>query len=405
MRASALWSILLAALWAPGCSKDAHPAPAATAATGAQAERGVVLDAAARKQAGIVIELVRVRSLPQVLRASGRVALNENQTWRVGAVTEGRIVHVYANAGDAVKQGEVLARMHSHMIHEGRADYRRSIAELSRLKAMEIYATRARDRARRLYDLKAASLAQVEQAEAEYRNAQTAVSNANIEVERTRRHLVEFLQIPADAPEHAPGEEHDGEQDLIPIRSPAGGVLITRNVTLGTVVQPSTDLFVISDLANLWTIAAVNEEHLAKLRVGAPVKVYVQAYPDRPFAGRIGKIGEELEPTTRTVKVRVDLPNPGGKLKPEMYATSEIALGGSEPAIFIPQEAPQEVSGETVVFVWTEPDRFEVRPVQPGRVMNGEREIVAGLRSGDQIVTQGSFVLKSQLLKSTAGQE
>ncbi|MCL5743223.1 MAG: hypothetical protein M1541_04725, partial [Acidobacteria bacterium] len=89
MRASALWSILLAALWAPGCSKDAHPAPAATAATGAQAEREVVLDAAARKQAGIVIELVRVRSLPQVLRASGRVALNENQTWRVGAVTEG----------------------------------------------------------------------------------------------------------------------------------------------------------------------------------------------------------------------------------------------------------------------------------------------------------------------------
>ncbi len=399
---------MILAIVAAGCSRQAPPAPERAAAGPQQpapAQREVVLAAAAQKQAGVVTEPARVRSIPQVLRANGRVALNDNQTWRVGAVTEGRIVYVYANPGDRVEQGQVLARMHSHMIHEGRADYRRAVAEFSRLRNVEAYSLRARDRAQRLLALKAASQEQADLAETEYRNAQTATANAQVEVDRTRRHLVEFLQIQPDVPEHDPATEHQDEQDLIPIRAAATGALMTRHVTAGAVVQPSTDLFVVSDLTSLWTIAAVNEEYLPKLRVGLPVRVYVQAWPDQPFPGRIGKIGEELDPTTRTVKVRVDVPNTGGKLKPEMYATTEIELGNSEPAIFVPQESLQDVSGETVVFVRKAPDRFEVRPVETGRVVEGLREIVSGLRGGEAVVAKGSFSLKSQLLKASLGQE
>jgi cobalt-zinc-cadmium efflux system membrane fusion protein len=231
------------------------------------------------------------------------------------------------------------------------------------------------------------------------------VSNAAVEVDRTRRHLVEFLQIPADVPDHPADQPHDDELDLIPIKSPAAGTLMTRSVTPGTVVEPAGELFVVSDLATLWAIASVGEEHLSPLREGMPARVYVQAYPGAGFPGRIGKLGEELDATTRTVKVRVDVPNRDGRLKPEMYATIEIELGGSTPALFVPQQALHEVNGQAVVFVRHAPDRFEVRAVQTGHGIEGAQEITGGLRPGDAVVTRGSFAIKSQLLKSSLGEE
>ncbi len=395
-----------------GCSKD-QPRPEAPKAeavadpvAGQAADGGdIALDPVAQKEGGVVVEQVRVRSLPQVLRANGRLGLNENRKWRVGAVTEGRIVRVLANAGDQVEQGQILARMHSHMVHEARADYRRSVAELARLKAAGEYAMRSRDRAERLLKIKAGSVAETERAESEYRNAQVATSNAEIEVERTRRHLVEFLQIPAEADEHDPAVPHEDDQDLIPIRAPAAGTLLVRSVTPGTVVQPSMDLFVISDLSNLWMIAELNEEYLPRVRPGMPVHVYVMAYPDAPFPGKIGSLGAELDPTTRTVRVRVDLPNRAGRLKAEMYGTAEIELGGSDPALFVPQQAVQELRGETVVFVRKAPGLFEARPVELGRMVDGLREVVRGIDAGAAVVTAGSFTLKSQALKTSLGQE
>jgi RND family efflux transporter MFP subunit len=152
-------------------------------------------------------------------------------------------------------------------------------------------------------------------------------------------------------------------------------------------------------------IAAVSEEHLAKLRVGMPVRVYVQAYGERAFPGRIGKLGAELDPTTRTIMVRVDVPNPDGLLKPEMYATAEIELGQSEPSLFVPQVSVQEVHARSVVFVQKAEDRFEVRPVQLGRAVADTVEIAGGIRDGERIVTRGSYVLKSQLLKGSLAEE
>jgi cobalt-zinc-cadmium efflux system membrane fusion protein len=365
----------------------------------------IVLDAVAQQQGGIVVETIEPRSLPQLLRASGRITENADRTWRVGAVTEGRVIRVFVNPGDRVQAGAVLARMHSHDIHESRALYRRAVSELARLRSVESYARVARDRARRLYELKAASLQQVEHAETELANARTEVSNAEIEVRRTHQHLVEFLQIPAEEPkDHKEGdEEHD--DDLIPVRAPASGVVLDRKVTSGTVVTAGGDLFVISDLSTLWMIAAVSEEHLPRLRPGMPVRVFVQAYADRPFPGRIARLGEELDATTRTIQARVSLPNGGGQLKPEMYATCEIQTGGSHPALLVPQSAPQEVKGQTALFVRKASDRFELRPVELGRAAEGAVEVVRGLAAGENVVTRGSFLLKSQLLKSSLTEE
>ncbi|MCZ2073506.1 MAG: efflux RND transporter periplasmic adaptor subunit [Bryobacteraceae bacterium] len=392
--------VLLLALTV-GCSqKEADTVQARVPEQRAGAPRHVGMDAATQERAGITIEVARVQSIPQVVRATGRITTNGNRTWRVGAITEGRIIRVYANPGDRVERGQVLARMHSHGIQESRALYRKALADAVMLRAAESLAARTRDRYKRLYELKAASLEQLEKSEGELRSAQTAVANAEIEVNRTRLHLVEFLGVSLDTShDHQAGDEHD--EDLIPIRSPAGGTVLAASVTSGTVVGTGGEAFIISDLTKLWTIASVNEENLSRLRTGALAHVSVQAYPDRPFPGVVTKIDEELDPATRTISVRIELSNSSGRLKPEMYANVEIDAGGSDPMLFVPQSALQEVSGEVVVFVRTAPEKFEVRPVVAGRTLETRLQIVRGLEPGDEVVSRGSFLLKSQLLKSS----
>lgn len=386
-----LFVALFLAAGLTSCRKKEAPAPAKASKT---VSGTVLLPTAAQRDAGLEVRPVELRSIPQILHVTGRLALNENRTWRVGAVTDGRVVDVNANPGDIVSAGQVLARMHTHEIHDARAMYRKALADLSAAKQNEAYAVKARDREKRLYVLKAASLAQVENAEMLLKASQTASLNAASEVERTRRHLVDFLDVGAE-------DSKSADSDLIPIKSPASAIVLSRSVTPGTVVQPSTEAFVLSDLHYLWMIASVSEEYLPKLRIGMPVQVFVRAYGDHPFAAVIQHVGEVLDATTRTVMVRIEIPNQGGKLKPEMYAIGDIELGGSAPGMFIPESAPQEVNGQNSVFVRIDADHFQVRPIESGRSIEGALQVLQGLNPGDQVVTRGSFVLKSQLLKSS----
>ncbi len=257
----------------------------------------------------------------------------------------------------------------------------------------------------RLYDLKAGSLAILEQKETELRNAETDVRNAEVEIERTVRHLVEVLHVPVEESDVPPPSPDGEDNDLIPVKAPAGGVVLSRNVTPGTVVNPASDMFLISDLTSLWAIAEVSEEYLGKLRLGMPAKVFVQAYPNEPFLGRIGKLGEVLNPSTRTIQVRVELSNSRGRLKPEMYATTEIQIGSGTPGLVIPSEAVQEVRSQSVVFVKTAADRFEVRPVRAGRTLDNSFEILSGLTAGEEIAVQSAFILKSEFLKASLASE
>jgi len=291
--------------------------------------------------------------------------------------------------------------LHGHDVHDSRAQFRAAQAGVLRANSTLQYTRKARDRAKRLYELKAGSLEQLEHAEAELRNAEADATRAGTEVDRVRSHLVEFLGVPAEGGvELQPGQDAD-VRDLIPILSPATGTVLVRNITPGTVVSSASDLFIISDLSNLWAMAEVNEEHLARLKVGMPVRVYVQAWPQQPFSGRIGKLGEALDPATRTVKVRVDLPNRAGRLKPEMYASAEIDTGSSRSAVFVAEEAIQEVRGQAVVFVQLKANQFEVRPVETGRTLDGVTEIRRGVKTGETIASRGAFILKSEYLKSS----
>ena len=244
-------------------------------------------------------------------------------------------------------------------------------------------------------------------AENELKNVSTALRGAEIEVNRTRLHLEEFLGIPAEGSEEG---EHDPKvemhpEDLIPVRAPATGTVLTRLITPGAVVQASGDMYVICDLSTIWVIAAVNEEFLSKVHPGMWARVKVQAYPDHAFTGKVTKIDEKLDPETRTVQVRVEVDNRRGLLKPEMYASVELDAGGSEQGLYVPQVAVQDVNGQATVFVEKAAGHFEPRPVELGGSLEGLVRIRGGLKSGERVAGEGSFILKSQLLKSSLSEE
>jgi membrane fusion protein, heavy metal efflux system len=347
------------------------------------------------------VETLAESNEPELLRVPGRITLADNRSWRVGVLTSGRVERVYVNSGDFVEKDQVLAGMHSHDVHEARAAYQTSRSDLSRAEAAAALAQKNYDRTQRLYSLKAASVEEVERARQELVNAQAAVRDEQIDVEKERVHLKDTLGIPAD-----PGPEYRGDDaDLIPIRAPGAGYVLAKNVSPGTVVDSTKDAFVIGDLKRLWMIASVNETNISRLRSGQRANVAVNAFANEHFAGKVINLGQELDPVTRVMRVRIELENPSIKLRPEMLATAEIAVGGSRPLLLLPAEAVQQINGQDVVFVRKSADRFEMRPVRAGETVSGRLAILEGVKAGDAVVTRGSFLLKSQLLKSSMESE
>jgi len=187
----------------------------------------------------------------------------------------------------------------------------------------------------------------------------------------------------------------------VPIIAPAGGFVLEKNVTPGKTVELSTDAFVIGDLSVVWMLAAVRQDQLGQLRTGQKVIVTVPGLAGESFAGTISNLGQELDPQTRTMPVRITLPNPDLKLKPEMLAAADLPLGAPTPRVVVPSEAIQQVNGQDIVFVKSAADRFTVRPVRLGQTSAGQAPVLEGLKPGEQVVIKGSFVLKSHLLRAS----
>ena len=363
------------------------------------------LDQEAMRIARITLGEVEIRKLEEDLRVSGRVTVNQNATARVGSFTEGIVVGCCESVGSDVEKGQVLARLHSHEIHDAEASYWESRAELERRQTELQFAEKFYKRASRLYELKAGSLQKMQEAEAKFRSAETLLKIARAGVERADNHL-RYLgltpeQLPEAADEHAAeGQGAHEEAHLIEVRSPVAGTIVERTVSTGAVVTPSDSLYVISDLRSLWVIAQVPEQHLSLLRSGLTVEVSVRAYPDKTFPARITTIGDALDPETRTVEVRCELNNPGRQLKTEMFATLTIHTGGSREAVVAPLEALQNVDGEEVLFVPEGEYSFRARRVRVGQHSDSVVEIVSGLQAGEKVVVAGAFRLKSELLKA-----
>ena len=182
---------------------------------------------------------------------------------------------------------------------------------------------------------------------------------------------------------------------IFSLTSPIAGVVVERNATIGATVGSDANVFKIIDISSVWIDANVFEKDLERVRLGQQVKVAVTAFPGVSFSGRVILVSSVVDPETRSVKVRTEVPNPGGRLKPDMFANVEIITDLHRTAISIPQSAVLNDAGKTVVFV-ADDSGFKKRQVTAGIQSNDRVEIIDGLAAGDKVVVKGNYLLLQQ---------
>ncbi|MCC7485106.1 MAG: efflux RND transporter periplasmic adaptor subunit [Burkholderiales bacterium] len=202
--------------------------------------------------------------------------------------------------------------------------------------------------------------------------------------------------------EEIAGVEREGKaRTRVTLRAPVSGVVAELGVREGMTVAAGTMLFRIAGLATVWVLARVPEAQAGLLRTGAAVEVRVPAYPEARFRGRVGAILPELDAATRAVRARIEVANPGGRLKPGMYAHIEFAARGRE-TLLVPAEALIRTGKRSVVILAEAEGRFRAVEVEAGAESGEFAEIRSGLTAGDRVVVSGQFLIDSEAsLRST----
>jgi multidrug efflux pump subunit AcrA (membrane-fusion protein) len=189
------------------------------------------------------------------------------------------------------------------------------------------------------------------------------------------------------------------------LKAPIDGVVMERKVAAGELVDKSKELFTISDPAQLWVIAEVKERDAGSLRVGQEATFEVLSYPGERFHGNIVRLGSEIEKESRTLEARIEADNGDGRLKPGMFADIEITTDVLQDALVISDAALQAEEDKQIAFVALDANRFQKRVLELGLEHGGKVQILGGLKEGEKVVTEGSFILKSEMLKGELGEE
>ena len=338
-----------------------------------------------QKQNGVTVAAAQKQRLGGVISATGKVEANADRIAHVSPRIPGKIVAVRASLGDNVSAGQILATLDSVELGEAINRYHQSKTRLS-------LAQSNMDRIKALVEKKIAARKDILQAETDYKMAQTELHTDE-----------ERLSLYGVSASDLAGDKH--KRPLLPVRSPIGGIITEKHAIVGELSDPSKSLYTVADLSSVWVLVDINEKDLSKVRKGQGAVVSVGAFPDLKLKGRIAYIADLVDEATRTVKARIDVANPGRKLKPEMFATVELALPADTPPVLaVPEDAFQELEGKKVLFVTENGTEFEPRKVELGRTSGGMAEVVAGLKEGERYAAKGSFLLKSEMQKGELGE-
>lgn len=385
-------------------AESAKQTTMASEQTGSASKASVPTDAVKipredQARAGIQVAAVTVRSVPRVLTVSGQVVLDDKHTNHIGALADGRIENVSVLPGETVRRGQTMANLHSHTVHETVASLTQAFAAVARQKSAVSYAEQVRDRYGKLYSIQAASLEEKQKAEQDLAQAQKDLISAEATVQAEREHLAEILQVEPQWLQ----PNNLLQKELVPVRAVADGVVITRNITPGQVVTTGDELFTVTNLSTVWVSAAVSEKDVPLIHLGSKATVTLQASDTIQLSGTVTMIGDVVDPQTRTLPVRLQVPNPGTKLRPGMFVSASIALPDEQNAIFVSQNALQDVNGYRVVFVTPDGVSFRATPVITG-VRSGELvQVTDGLKPEDRVAVSGAFMVKGELLKGSVG--
>jgi membrane fusion protein, heavy metal efflux system len=343
----------------------------------------------------------KVGPLVRAVSATGSVGYDQLHLARIRPTARGRIKALDVNAGDRVVAGQRLAVFDNFDLSAAHSKVLSAEAALNQAKAQLAAANAAYDRATNLV-----RSGFVTQAELEARRATAATMEADLRTKEAqlRQYQEEEARL---LPMHpaAAGTGSSSDQSSLDspgaIVAPFAGVVDSVSIANGEIVDPATPIFAVSDLSTVWVQADVAERDLGAVKVGDAVEVRVNAFPGRVFSGRVTYIPDQIESATGMAKVRLEVPNPDGALRVNMFATVSILSPQDGDAVLVPSSSLQEVNGQSVVFVPTVHGQFAWRAVRTGLVANGETQIASGLEAGTPVVGEGSYWLKAALMQST----
>ena len=318
----------------------------------------VPVDAAATQALDIRLLTVGRESLTQAVRAVATVVPDESRISHVHTRVAGWIEHLeVSTTGETVRAGQPLAHIFSQELLSSQTEY-----------------LAARRNA-----------------------AASGIATAVIASGRTRLTVLGMTPAEIDAI-----EQSGQPKRLVTVVAPRGGVVVTRGVTAGTSVDPSTTLLTVADLSRVWVLAEVPEASIPAVRVGTNAELDFPASGRPPFPARVDFIYPTLTERTRTLRVRLSVSNPGGVLRPGLYGSAAFVSAGQD-VITVPRDAVVDTGLQQHVFVAVG-DRFEPRPVTLGAQLADRVEVREGLREGEQIVAAGVFLLDSESrLRATGG--
>src|SRR6266851_6723085 len=318
-----LLSPLLMVMVSQGC-KRATNAPANSASP----SPGAATSDSAQSHA-IEMEIVTPQSIAGTIVATGKILVPEDRMANIGPVHEGRLVRLYAGQGSIVRKGQKLADLESADIDQAEADYLKALADYEnarRTSAAEVkFAQATYDRTKMLYENTITAGKNLQAAEHDLEvakaSAESSVAGTRSALTAARRHLLilGLKQSDIDALNNKPDSPV-----VFSLTSPITGIVVERNATIGATVNSDANVFKIIDLSRVWIDANVFEKDLERVRRGQEVRVLVTAFPESSFSGRVILINSVVDPDTRSVKVRTEVPNPDGRLKPDMFANVQI---------------------------------------------------------------------------------
>jgi cobalt-zinc-cadmium efflux system membrane fusion protein len=323
------------------------------------------------------VQVVKVqpRTLTRVLRLTGAVAYNGFRTTPLITQVSGPVSRVVVLPGQTVAQGEP-------MLYVSSPDYSQLRSNYLKAKDAHALAQMAYVRAKDLYDHGAIAQQNLEQ-------AQSAEVQASGDLAAAQAALkVLGITDPDTLVKGPPSFE-------VPVRAPIGGLVVEQDVAAGQLIQPgSTQCFVISDTTNVWVLVNIYQKDLPYVRVGQPVTIQTDTYPEL-FHGRISYVAASLDPSTRTLQARIDTNNPGGKLKKDMYVVATVQAGTIPNAIALPDAAVlRDSENQPFVYAAISANQFGRRSVTLGESLNGQTEVTSGLKPGDQVIGDGSLFLQ-----------
>lgn len=322
----------------------------------------------------------------------GKIGVDEDRATPVFTPYSGRVIRLLAKQGDMVQKGQVLFTVEAADMVQAQNDLIAATGAAAKARSQLQLAQTIEKRQRELFEAKATTLKDLQNAQNDLVTAQNDVRGTSGALEAVRNRLTILGKTEAEMQAFVTSGRMSPET---PIQAPIGGTITQRRIGPGqfasnTAAEPP---FTVGDLSSVWLIANVRESEAPKITVGQSIRFSVLAYPDRTFTAKVGYVASAIDPATRRIQVRATVDNRDGTLKPEMFASVRIATGSQQDGVAVPREAVIYEADTARVWVIGEGNAVLLRQVRTGLVDGQLIQIASGVDAGERVVTRGSLFI------------